>query len=80
MPGYSKEQQLGSQRKKYRRVVASRKTWEKLRDEHDDVHRRVRTAAYALLSTLTDAEYAYMIQRGGEDYPERAYGIEYARA
>lgn len=30
---YPKEQQLGSSRKKYRRKVASRKTWEKLRDE-----------------------------------------------
>jgi hypothetical protein len=33
----------------------------------------------ALLSNLTDTEYAYMIQRGGEDYPERAYGIRYTR-
>jgi hypothetical protein len=24
---------------------------------------------------LTDAEYAYMIERGGENYPERAYGL-----
>jgi 5-methylcytosine-specific restriction endonuclease McrA len=33
----------------------------------------------AMLWTLSDAEYAYMIQRGGEDYPERAYGIRYTR-
>jgi hypothetical protein len=32
-----------------------------------------------LVECLTDAEYAYMIQRGGEDYAERAYGIEYRR-
>jgi hypothetical protein len=32
-----------------------------------------------LLANLSDAEYAYMIQRGGEDYPERAYGIRYTR-
>lgn len=30
---YPKSTQLGSSRKKYRRIVASRKTWEKLRDE-----------------------------------------------
>lgn len=32
-----------------------------------------------LLLTLTDAEYAYMLEQGGEDYPERAYGIRYER-
>ena len=36
------------------------------------------TAQY-LLERLSDAEYAYMIERGGEDYPERAYGISYER-
>jgi hypothetical protein len=30
---FSKQQQLGAERKRYRRVVASRKSWEKLRDE-----------------------------------------------
>lgn len=30
---YTKSQQLGTGRKKYRRIVASRKTWEKLRDD-----------------------------------------------
>ena len=34
---------------------------------------------YRLLASLSDAEYAYMIDRGGEDYPERAYGIRYTR-
>lgn len=32
-----------------------------------------------LLGSLSDAEYAYMIERGGEDYPERAYGVTYTR-
>ena len=32
-----------------------------------------------MLSRLSDAEYAYMIDRGGEDYAEQVYGIEYAR-
>lgn len=32
-----------------------------------------------MLGSLTDAEYAYMIQRGGENYPERAYGLRYSR-
>ena len=46
---------------------------------HADVTRRFRPAVEALLGNLTDAEYAYMIERGGEDSPERAYGIEYSR-
>lgn len=46
---------------------------------HDDVTRRNEDASRALLSTLSDDEYAYMIERGGEDYPERAYGIRYER-
>jgi 5-methylcytosine-specific restriction endonuclease McrA len=41
--------------------------------------RRSESAAKRLLLSLSDAEYAYMIMRGGEDYPERAYGIEYRR-
>jgi hypothetical protein len=46
---------------------------------HDAVTRRVETICRLLLTRLSDAEYAYMIQRGGEDYPERAYGIVYGR-
>lgn len=46
---------------------------------HDTVTRRVPQACKALLATLRDDEYAYMVQRGGEGYPERAYGIEYER-
>ena len=49
-------------------------------DCHDAVTRRVPQACRALLLTLTDAEYAYMIERGGENYPERAYGLKYERA
>jgi hypothetical protein len=47
---------------------------------HEALHRRAPAIARLLLSRLSDAEYAYMIDRGGEDYPERAYGIVYARA
>jgi hypothetical protein len=46
---------------------------------HDAVTRRVETVSRLLLTRLSDAEYAYMIQRGGEDYPEHAYGIDYSR-
>lgn len=46
---------------------------------HGDVTGRSRNHAKLLLSTLSDAEYAYMVERGGEDYPERAYGISYGR-
>jgi hypothetical protein len=46
---------------------------------HDAVTRRVATICRLLLSRLSDSEYAYMIERGGEDYPVRAYGIEYRR-
>lgn len=123
---YSKATQLGSQRKRYRRKVASRKQWERIvaekagpcrvccdvlgnghdlgritfhhivsrqdggddvpdnicpvhADCHDRLTQRRHSAAKILLVGLTDAEYAYMIERGGEDYPERAYGIRYER-
>jgi len=46
---------------------------------HGEITARHGGYEYRLLSTLTDAEYSYMIERGGEDYPERAYGIRYAR-
>jgi hypothetical protein len=46
---------------------------------HSRLHRRERGAAHNLLASLTDAEYAYMIARGGKSYPERAYGIECRR-
>ena len=46
---------------------------------HAALTRRAEPVCRLLLTRLSDAEYAYMIQRGGEDYPERAYGIEYRR-
>lgn len=49
------------------------------RSDHEALHRRSPATARLLLSRLSDAEYAYMITRAGEDYPERAYGIEYQR-
>ena len=116
---YPKVVQLASHRKKYRRKVVSRASWERLRDEkgsacricgqtnpavlhlhhlvhrddrgddiadnlaplcadcHRGVHLREPAHCRLLLTRLTDGEYAYMVQRGGEDYPERVYGIEY---
>jgi 5-methylcytosine-specific restriction endonuclease McrA len=48
-----------------------------------DCHRGVtlREPAHGrlLLTRLSDAEYSYMVSKGGEDYPERAYGISYER-
>jgi 5-methylcytosine-specific restriction endonuclease McrA len=44
---------------------------------HDLVTRRSPVECRMLLAHLTDAEYAYMIERGGEQYPARAYGIRY---
>ena len=46
---------------------------------HDDLHQRSPLIARLLLSKLSDAEYAYMVERGGEDYAERVYGIDYER-
>lgn len=47
---------------------------------HDRVTRRKPDECEKLLAELEPAEYAYMVERGGEDYPERAYGIRYSRA
>ena len=125
---YSKEKQLGPRRRKYRRVVASRKQFQQLAAEkigpcrvctapssnghdfgvvdahhvvprsapyfgddladnlapvhracHDRVHAREPEACRALVESLTDAEYAYAVTKGGEDFFERYYGIVYAR-
>jgi 5-methylcytosine-specific restriction endonuclease McrA len=118
---YPKVVQLASHRKKYRRKVVSRASWERLRDEkgsacricgqtnpavlhlhhlvhrddrgddvadnlaplcgdcHRGVHLREPAHCRLLLSRLSDAEYAYMVTHGGEDYAERVYGIEYRR-
>ena len=46
---------------------------------HDAITRREPLPSYGMLLTLTDAEYTYMIERGGELYAERAYGLRYAR-
>jgi len=46
---------------------------------HLYIHKRDPIMAHVLLANLSDAEYAYMIERGGEDYPERAYGVSYER-
>ena len=46
---------------------------------HAALHRRAPAIARLLLSRLSDAEYAYMVERGGEDYPERVYGVRYER-
>ena len=48
-------------------------------DCHHGIHLREPAHGRLLLTRLSDAEYSYMVQRGGEDYPERAYGIEYQR-
>jgi hypothetical protein len=46
---------------------------------HDEVTRRMPATCLLLVASLEDAEYAYMIQRGGEGYVERAYGVRYTR-
>jgi len=48
-------------------------------DCHDEVTRRIPSSCACMLESLTEREWAYMIERGGEDYPERAYGISYER-
>lgn len=46
---------------------------------HEALHRRAPAIGRLLLSRLSDAEYAYMVDRGGEDIAERVYGVEYVR-
>ena len=48
-------------------------------EDHDALTRRVPAISRLLLGHLSDAEYGYMVERGGTDYLRRAYGIEYAR-
>jgi hypothetical protein len=48
-------------------------------DDHAALHNRAPAIARLLLSRLSDAEYAYMVTRGGEDYAERVYGVSYER-
>lgn len=47
--------------------------------DHDYVTRRDPIVSLILLASLTDEEYAYAVQRGGENYFERAYGLVYER-
>lgn len=47
--------------------------------DHDLVTRRDLIACRILLAALTDAEYGYAVQRGGEQFFERAYGLRYER-
>ncbi len=49
------------------------------RDCHEHVERRDPFHCRIMLRRLDDAEYAYMTTRGGEDYAERVYRIEYTR-
>jgi 5-methylcytosine-specific restriction endonuclease McrA len=46
---------------------------------HSWVTMRAEATCAALLANLSDSEYTYMIERGGENYPERAYGLRYTR-
>lgn len=49
------------------------------REAHDRVTRREAVACQLLLESLADEEYAYMVEFGGEDYAERAYGLRFDR-
>ncbi len=48
-------------------------------DCHTLLHRRDPDAGRALITSLTDGEYAYAVCRLGEAVWERVYGIEYQR-
>lgn len=47
---------------------------------HDAITRRVPQDCRDLLSSLTDAEYAYAIATAGEDFFERYYRVEFRDA
>lgn len=47
--------------------------------DHDMVTRREPEHVRALLSSLSDAEYAYAVGKAGEDWAERIYGLRYSR-
>lgn len=49
------------------------------RQDHDALHNRAPAIIRLFLASLTDAEYAYALDRGGTDYFARAYGIAYTR-
>lgn len=46
---------------------------------HTYVTQRDRGACLVLIASLAAEEWAYMIERGGENYPERAYGVTLGR-
>jgi hypothetical protein len=46
---------------------------------HGWVTMRLWGAGRAVVETLTDAEYAYAVERGGESFFERCYGLRYTR-
>lgn len=48
-------------------------------DCHGAITRRNPRLAAIMLERLTDAEYAYAVERGGEAYFERHYGLVYTR-
>lgn len=117
---YPKSTQTARAERRYRRKVASPKTWAAIADAkqgpcritgapapnelhhvvarihgggdvtanivplshraHILVTGRNRVACRALLESLSDDEYAYMVEVGGEDYAERAYGLRFDRA
>ena len=47
--------------------------------DHDLVTRRDKGACVVFVMCLADDEYAYAVERGGEAFWERAYGVEYRR-
>lgn len=48
-------------------------------DCHDKVTRRAPLESTIMLRTLTAEEWAYMVARGGPDYPQRGYSVVYSR-
>ena len=46
---------------------------------HAEITARHGGYEYRVLASLSDAEYAYAVERGGEGYFERAYGVRYER-
>jgi 5-methylcytosine-specific restriction endonuclease McrA len=46
---------------------------------HGFITRRNQPTIKAFLASLTDDEYAFAVENGGEDFFERAYGLRYDR-
>lgn len=49
------------------------------RDCHNGIENRNRAHVRRLLERLTDAEYAYAVEKCGEGWAESVYGVEYER-